>query len=170
MRPRLSPLAFTLIATTLFPRAAAAYEHQWHAGADLGYLGGWSGVGHGFGGGLHLGYGVRDWLDLTGAVDASYHPSSRTVLPTVTAGVRFTFDVLQVVPHVGVLVGFGDLVSTAGAGSLARLDVAVPFGLDYQVNRSFTLGLAGKFQLLLANGPATPMLGAFARAQYVWGY
>ena len=43
---------------------AAAYEKQWHVGADLGYAALFGGTtSHGFGGGLHLAYGVTDWLD-----------------------------------------------------------------------------------------------------------
>lgn len=175
MRHRLPLLASAavLTASLLVPSAAHAYEHQWHAGANLGYLGGWNGVGHGFGAGLDLGYGVRDWLDVVASADVSYHPSSKVVNPTFTAGVRFAFDVLQVVPHVGVLAGVADQAVTSGCvGScnLARLDLAIPFGVDYQISRSFTIGAGGRFQLLLLNGPATPMLGAFARAQYTWGY
>jgi hypothetical protein len=158
-------------AVLLAARPASAYERQWHAGASFGYLGGWNGPGHGFGGGLDIGYGVRDWLDVVGAVDVSYHPANKLVIPTVAAGVRFTFDFVQVVPHVGLLVGFGDMAPVGGlGGNLARLDLAVPFGVDYQVSRSFTIGVAGRFQVLLANGTPSPMLGAFARATYVWGY
>ncbi|MFT3776638.1 MAG: hypothetical protein QM820_65705 [Minicystis sp.] len=176
MRPRLALLASAaLTATLLAPSAASAYEHQWHAGASFGYLGGWNGIGHGLGGGLDLGYGVRDWLDVVASADVSYHPSSKVVIPTFTAGVRFTFDVLQVVPHIGVLAGVADEAVTSGCGAgapcnAARLDLAIPFGLDYQLSRSFTIGAVGRFQVLLLNGSASPMLGAFVRAQYVWGY
>jgi hypothetical protein len=173
MRKGLVPLASAaLAAAILVVQPASAYERQWHAGLDVGYLGGWNAVGHGFGTGVNLGYGVKDWLDVVGAIDVSYHPSSKMVIPTVGAGVRFVFDVLQVVPHVGLLVGFGDQVITGGgtAGSAARMDLALPFGVDYQVSRSFTIGASGRFQVLLLNGCATPMLGAFARASYTWGY
>ena len=170
----LFPLALALAALLLVPSPASAYERQWHAGADLGTLGAWSGVGMGVSSGVHLSYGVRDYLDLTGAIDVSYHPSSAALISTGALGVRFVFDVLQVVPHLGLQAGVGD-VAIVGSGcavgcNAARFDLALPFGVDYQLSRSFTLGVAGKFQLLLANGPATPMLGVFARAVYVWGY
>ncbi|APR75306.1 Hypothetical protein A7982_00652 [Minicystis rosea] len=116
---------------------------------------------------------MRDFLDVVASADVTYHPSSKVVIPTFTAGVRFVFDVLQVVPHIGVLAGVADQAVTSGClGSCnaARLDIAIPFGVDYQLSRSFTIGAAGRFQMLLLNGSATPMLGAFARAQYVWGY
>lgn len=166
--------AAALAAVILASPRASAYERQWHAGLDVGYLGGWNGVGHGFASGVNLGYGVKDWLDVVGAVDVSYHPSSKVVIPTITGGVRFVFDVLQVVPHIGLLVGFADQVAVGcGAGvscNVPRFDLALPFGVDYQVSRAFTIGASGRFQVLLANGSATPMLGAFVRAQYTWGY
>jgi hypothetical protein len=69
--------------------------------------------------------------------------------------------------------GAGVIVAGAGCAagcSAAKLDLALPFGADYQVSRSFTVGAAGRFQVLLLDGAPTPMLGAFARAQYTWGY
>ena len=160
--------AAALAAALLAPTPAWAYENQWHAGADAGYLGGWNGLG------LDLGYGVRDWLDVTGSVDVSYHPAAQILVPSGTAGVRFVFDVVQVVPYLGAQAGVAGVL-LLGSGcptgcSLARLDLAVPFGADYQLSRSVTLGAAGRFQMLLLNGSATPMLGAFAKIQYVWGY
>ncbi len=166
--------AAVLAIAALAPSKADAYENQWHAGADAGYLGGWNGIGHGAALGIDLGYGVRDWLDVTGSLDVSYHPEQGLMVPTGTAGVRFVFDVLQVVPYVGAQVGAAGVIGvgsgcTAGC-SVARLDLALPFGADYQVSRSVTIGAAGRFQMLVLSGSATPMLGAFAKVQYVWGY
>ena len=166
--------AAVLALAILAPARASAYENQWHAGADAGYVGGWNGVGSGVGAGIDLGYGVRDWLDVTGSVDVSYHPASRFLVPSATAGVRFVFDVLQVVPYVGAMGGVAGRIfagtECTTVCSAARLDLALPFGADYQLSRSFTIGAAGRFQVLLLNGSPTPMLGAFAKVQYVWGY
>jgi hypothetical protein len=158
----------------LAPSSAHAYENQWHAGAEAGYLGGWNSLGNGAALGLDLGYGVRDWLDVTGSVDVSYHPASKLLVPSGTAGVRFVFDVVQVVPYIGAQVGLAGVIDV-GSGctatcSVAKLDLALPFGADYQLSRSLTIGAAGRFQVLLLNGSATPMLGALAKVQYVWGY
>src|SRR5262249_36090553 len=88
MRSRLPLLvAAGALVAMLASSTAHAYERQWHAGASFGYMGGWNGPGHGLGGGLDLGYGVRDWLDLVGAADVTYHPSTKLLVPTVTAGV-----------------------------------------------------------------------------------
>lgn len=174
MRQRLAlTFAAASLAAVLLPSPALAYERQWHAGLEAGYLGGFRGLGHGAGLGVDLGYGVRDWLDLTGTLGASYHPSSRSLIPSATVGARLAFDVLQVVPYVGVEIGAAGAFTTSGcAGSCAApaFDLAAPFGLDYQLSRSFTIGAAGRFQLLVLRGGATPMLGAFVRAAYTWGY
>ena len=51
-----------------------------------------------------------------------------------------------------------------------RLNLEIPFGVDYQISRSFSVGAAGRFQLLLLGGSPWMTLGAFARAEYTWGY
>ncbi len=166
--------ALALTVALVAPAPASAYEHQWHAGGSFGYIGGWNGVGHGAGGGLDLGYGVRDWLDVTASLDLSGHPASKLLVPSGTVGLRFVFDVLQVVPYVGVQAGGAGVIVVGGgcaAGcSAGKLDLALPFGADYQVSRSFSVGAGGRLQVLLLDGAALPMLGAFVKAQYAWGY
>ena len=38
------------------------------------------------------------------------------------------------------------------------------------VSRRFSVGVAGRFQLLLLGESPWMLLGAFARAEYVWGF
>ena len=179
MRSHLVPSSLAALAAALLlslPTTALAYERQWHAGGSLGYIGGFHGLGHGMGLGVDLGYGVKDWLDLVGAVDVSYHPSSKVFLPTAAVGGRVAFDVVRVVPHIGLLVGVA-LPSGRGvkgcksAGCIdPNFDLAIPFGVDYQLSRKWTVGLAGRFQTVMGRGGVTPMMGAFAKVQYLWGY
>ena len=61
-------------------------------------------------------------------------------------------------------------VSIAAPCKAFRFNVAVPFGLDYQISRSFSVGLGGRFQVLLLGPTPWETLGVFARAEYVWGY
>lgn len=159
--------------------SAAAYEKQWHVGADFGYaalLG--ATTSHGFGGGLHLGYGITDYLNLIAEVNTTWHPYAQWTVLTGTVGAAYVVDVLQWVPYVGATIGPGGLLSSDKQCGLAieepchafRLAIDIPFGLDYQVSRSFTVGVAGRFQLLLLGHSPWETLGAFARAEYVWGY
>jgi hypothetical protein len=167
---RLAPAAasFVAAAALLLPARASAYEGEWHASAGVGYLGGWQGIGHGFGGGLELGYDAKDWVQPFVAAEISHHPATTYTVPTGALGVKLRFDVLRVIPYVGVHVGFTPLVVPTQT-TRVYLNVGVPFGLDYQLNRSFTVGAEGRFQLLAGHGPVTPMMGAMARVAYVWG-
>lgn len=168
---RLAPVvsaAAALAAALLLPARASAYEGQWHAGADLGYLGGWRGLGSGFGGGLEVGYDAKDWVGVFVAANATHHPWSKSTIPTGVLGVTLRFDVLRVVPYVGLHAGFATVL-TPKVDPLAYLDVGVPFGLDYYISRSLTVSAAGRFQILGGHGTAIPMMGVTARVAYVWG-
>lgn len=173
---RLTPSLLCAAALLVAP-SAAAYERQWHAGASLGYSALFSnGAQHGFATSFDVGYGLRDWLDVAGSLGVSYHPAARALVTTADVGARFSFDVLRVVPHVGVLVGVADearLGSGCAGGTscnAARFDLMIPFGIDYQITRSFVIGGGGRFHLLLAQETPTPSIGALVWAQYAWGY
>jgi hypothetical protein len=160
-------------------RPAAAYERQFRLGASFGYaalLG--ADTSHGFGGGLHFAYGINDYLNFIAEVDATAHPSAEWSVVSGAVGVAYVIDVLRWVPWVGIEGGPAGLVSLDPHCGLAiaepcktfRLEGAIPFGLDYQVSRSFTVGVGGRFQILLLGSTPWETLGVFARAEYVWGY
>lgn len=183
MRSRLPSLAAALCAAAalLSPERAGAYERQWHAGVSLGYAALFGDTtSNGFGGGLHLAYGISDSFNLMADLYTTAHPSTDWTLTSLGLGAAYVLDVLQWVPWAGVEVGPAVLGSTdKGCGASGpepcaapRFDVAIPFGLDYRISRSFTVGVTGHFQVLVP-GPLNPpwmTLGAFARAEYVWGY
>ncbi len=155
---------------------------------------------HGLGGGLHLTYGLTDALNLMADVNVSSHFSRldsapvdesgkptgamaatlpSTLFASGAVGVGYVVDVLQWVPSIGGLVGVADLVDTSGACGATpeapchslRLNLQVPFGLDYAISRSFAVGVGGRYQMLVG-GPTGLMhgLSGVLRAEYVWGY
>jgi hypothetical protein len=166
-------------ALLLGTRPALAYERQWHAGMSFGYaaLFGAS-TWHGFGGGLHLAYGVNDMVNLLAEIDATAHPYGQWTVVSGGLGAAYVLDVLRWVPWAGAEIGPAGLISTDPKCGIAilepcrafRFNIAIPFGLDYQVSRSFNVGLGGRFQVLLLGAQPWETLGVFARAEYVWGY
>ncbi len=163
---------------TVAPRAHA-FEKQFHVGASFGYEALFNASSpHGFGGGVHFAYGLSDYFNLIAEVDATAHPSPDLTIVTSGVGAAYVVDVLRWVPWIGLEVGPGALLSldskcgnaTTEPCSLFRFNAAIPFGLDYQISRSFAIGIQGRFQLLLLNGSPLETLGAYARAEYVWGY
>lgn len=161
----------------LMPSRADAFERQWHAGVSVGYLamlGPTAQPPHGFGGGLHLAYGLTDAINLIGELDVSEHPAQRAFLAGGGVGASFIVDILQWVPHIGAIVGAYDVADPTGECSKychsLRLNLAVPFGLDYAVSRSLSVGVAGRAQVLLSGYLPVTAIGAFARVELVWGY
>ena len=190
LRPALAATAFAA-ATLLAASPSLAFERQWHAGASLGYtaLMGSHATLHGIGGGLHLTYGLSDALNLIAEVNVSNHfsrlgdapvddtgkptgtPATRlphTLLASGALGVGYVFDVLQWVPYVGAMVGAADIVTPVG--SSVRLNLQVPFGLDYSISRSFAVGVGGRYQMMIGGAALEHGLTGLLRAEYVWGY
>jgi hypothetical protein len=163
------------------PSRAGAYERQWQAGASFGYAALFgSGTLNGFGGGLHLTYGLTDAFNAMARVEMTAYPGAGGVyVGSATAGVGYVVDILRWVPYIGAMAGPADVLSlgaacpAVGAASChlgARLDLSIPFGLDYQISRSFAVGAEGRYQLLLFGDQTFNLLGVFARAEYVWGF
>jgi hypothetical protein len=176
--PALSAVLAAAAAFSVSPRAEA-YEHQWHLGGSFGYTALWGGpTASGFGGGIHAAYGVNDAINIIGEIDATDHPYAQWAVLSGGLGASYVVDVLQWVPWAGLEVGPAALFSTDPKCGLAvvepchalRFNVAIPFGLDYQVSRSFAVGLGGRFQLILLGDEPWMTLGIFARAEYLWGY
>ena len=184
VRPLLRALAPTSAALALLaffvPREAAAFERQWHLGANAGYAALIRPTGaalHGFGGGVHLTYGLSDTVNLLALADVTMHPSTthegqpvpEILLGGGSLGFSYVFDVLQWVPYVGVTAGAYYESSPDGGG--ARLAVQIPFGLDYQISRSFAVGATGEYKLLFLDvAGVSQRFAAYLRAEYIWGF
>jgi hypothetical protein len=188
MRRRCPAVAalFAALFAILLPRAAAAYEHQWHVGVGFGYslLAGEDPPDqpdagptyHGLGGNLHVTYGLTDAFNAMAQVDFTGYSGGELVVGSASIGAGYVIDILEWVPYVGLMVGGYQLAASfdacdapgASCGA-TRLGLSVPIGLDYQISRSFAVGVQGRYHLLLGNEVAH-ILTAFARAEYIWGY
>ncbi|NUQ75955.1 MAG: hypothetical protein HUU21_20640 [Polyangiaceae bacterium] len=182
---RLSMAFAALAGLLLATSSASAFERQWRTGVSLGYAY-FSNVTdetlHGFGGGLHLSYGLSDAWNASITADTAYFPSGDALILGGAAGVSYVIDILQVVPHVGILVGPYDVWRVSGACDVPNasppsppchrlsLGASIPFGLDYTVSRSFAVGIGGRYHLLIASDGVAQMVTAFARAELTWGY
>jgi hypothetical protein len=178
-RARRALLGAALIAAFawLMPSEARAFERQWHAGASVGYmalLGPTAQPPHGFAGGLHVAYGITDTFNIIGELNVSGHPAARSLLAGGGVGASYIVDILQWVPHIGAIVGAYDLADPTGECSKychsLRLNLEVPFGLDYTVTRSVSVGVGGRYQMLLSRYLPVQTIGAFARVELLWGY
>lgn len=199
--PALALAASLGAAALLISSPSLAFERQWHAGASVGYAAfmGAEATRHGLAGGLHLTYGLTDAINLMAEVDVSSHfgrlgdlpvdkdgkptgapatPLPGLLLASGAVGAGYIVDVLQWVPYVGALAGVADVIDVSGTCGAAgapcqslRLDLEIPFGLDYAVSRSFSVGAGGRYQMLIG-GPSglNHVMTGLLRAEYVWGY
>jgi hypothetical protein len=179
-------IAAAALAAFAAQRDARAVEHQYHLGGSVGYAGvvGSTLGASGLGGRIHLDYGVTDAFMLMSRVEVTAYPSVNVMVPSAAVGVGYVFDVLQFVPYAGAMAGVADLWSLDGrcgtvdpttlvaatACHTPKVNLEIPFGVDYIVTRTVAIGLEGRYQLLVANGSTYNTLGVFARAEYIWGF
>jgi hypothetical protein len=181
-------LALIAGAASLFAaRPAHAIERQHHLGLApaLGVLSidGKSTASVGAGGGLHYAYGLTDQWNLTiegssvlvaadQQLDFDYSPRNRPArVDHGSVGAAYVIDILRWVPYIGVAGGLYHLVGGTMPDSLFLPGVAVGLGLDYQLNRQFAVGLAGRQHLLVSKLDTYPSYTTvFLRFEYMWGY
>jgi hypothetical protein len=177
MAPKVLALG-ALLATTAVAGAASAQERLWHLGGSLGFAHLWGGpTSPGFGGGVHGAYGLNDLFNLVAAFDVSAHPSSRWTVLSGGVGATYLMDIGTVVPYGGAMIGPAGLVSvnpncgasTAEPCRAFRLNLEVPFGIDYVVTKRLSVGAGGRLQVLLLGAHPWLSLGIVARAEVVWG-
>jgi hypothetical protein len=167
--------------------AANAIERQHHLGLapDLAILKvqDKSTVSIGGGGTLHYAYGLTDQWNL--AVEAGSavvaadqvqdQPSSPRNRPgTVdhaSVGVGYVIDILRWVPY---LTAQGSLFRLAGGtldDALFIPGVSVGLGLDYQLSRSWAVGIGGREHFLLSKLKEYPSYTTvLLRFEYLWGF
>ena len=169
--------AVVLCAMTL-ASAAGAEERTWHLGGSVGFAHLWGGpTSPGFGVGVHGAYGINDIFRLVAAFDASAQPSSRWVVLSGGVGATYMMDVGPVIPYAGALVGPAGLVSVnpnCGVSIVEpcrafRVNLEIPFGIDYALTKRFSVGVGGRLQVLLLGERPWLAMGVVGRAEVVWG-
>ena len=168
------------------PSAASAFERQHHIGLGPGLgvlkVGDKSTMSVGAGLGVHYAYGLTDQFNLMAeassvqvALNQDDDPGSPKTRParidSLGVGVTYVLDVLQWVPYFGVLgAGYGltggnlDGYKPGGGAQLA-------LGLDYQLDRSFAIGVAVRQHFVLSDIKTYPSYTTgFLRVEYIWGW
>jgi hypothetical protein len=146
---------------------SAAFERQWHAGADVG-------MGHislgdgstGLAGGAHLAYGLSDAFNAMFEFDVSRHPDIGRTVYSTALGAAYTLDITRWVPYAGVLVGGYRLAGAPGRDSLG---VQLAAGMDYQIGRSWATGVQFRYHQILTGETAAYTTTLF-RFEYLWGF
>ncbi|MBK8251793.1 MAG: hypothetical protein IPK82_03890 [Polyangiaceae bacterium] len=171
---------FIGLGTVALSTNALAFERQWHLGAGASYSPYINPAGvtlHGFGGGVQLVYGISDTINALAMADLSVHPATThkgkpvdgILLAGGSLGLSYVFDILQWVPWVGATAGAYYALDPVSPGG--RLALGIPFGLDYQVSRSFAVGAAGEYKLFFLDPlGAGQRFSVTLRAEYIWGY
>jgi len=169
-------------------RSAAAFEHQHHLGGGGGLtllkIDDKSTLDVGAGLGVHYAYGITDQFNLMAegtssivALNEARGPAIPTTRPgavdSLALGLSYVFDVTQWVPYAGVLAGGYALSGgSLGPGSVKLgAGAQLAAGLDYQLSRTFALGVAYRQHFIATDLSTYPTYATvFLRAEYVWGW
>lgn len=186
-RARLSAVV-AVVAGALVPAADAhAIERQHHFGLapQLAILkvDGKSSLDVGAGGAIHYAYGLNDMFNLMAeggsAVVAANQDQDTPTTPKnrpaavdhATVGIGYVFDVLRWVPTASVLAGGYRMWGGTLDHSLFIAGASVGLGLDYQLSRSWAVGVAGRQHFLFTKLSDYPSYTtATLRFEYMWGY
>lgn len=166
--------AVALLSLCGAPRAARAFERQWHVGAAAGVSNG-SGLSLAPALGVYAAYGLSDVFDARLELTArGYHLSSGQNPNALSAmlGLAYKLDVLSWVPWASVNAGYlGFDAAPRSDLTFKQHDVALGLGLglDYSWSRSLGLGVTLRFDEALSRDRTT-IFDALARAEYRWGW
>lgn len=182
-RPSANPASARAVAFAIAAALAAgtaraeAQERTWHLGGSLGFSTLFGGpTAAGFGGGVHAAYGINDLFNLVAVFDVSAHPYARWVIPSGGVGATYLLDVGPWIPYAGAIAGPAGILSvnpTCGLSiaepcSALRINLEIPFGIDWRATKSFTVGAGGRFQLLLLGDVPWFTVNVTAKAEYTW--
>ena len=161
---------------------AYALEREWHVGGGIG-IASFRGGGTSPTLGLFGAYGITDSydvrLELSGA-SFDFTGDSEADDPTraysALTGIGYRFDVIEWVPHVGLLIGYTRFSGGPLPEERRRNEVSyeVAAGLDYVLSRHVGLGIQFGARGFLLNPPSsfwdTPGFVGMLRAEHHWGW
>jgi hypothetical protein len=167
----------------LLPRAAHAFERQWHVGGGVGFTSLANDYKTGPALGLNAAYGLSDMFDVRLELLESTHvlsdpryatlPNRRVELISADAGLTYKLDVLQWIPYGGLLIGYRHAAGVLPPTENYRRDdvqAAILLGLDYSASRSFGLGLSWRGDSALSAIGQSEAMTLMLRAEYHWGF
>jgi hypothetical protein len=189
MRVPLYALTFLAVTSTLLsaPREAEAIERQHHIGLDPSLsmlkVDDKSTMSVGFGLGAHYTYGINDQFNFMAEMNVSRvaanqeqddetSPHTRPAdVAHASAGVGYVIDVLRFVPYIGLMLGGYRLSGGTLDNALLLPGAELAAGLDYQLNRHWAIGLAGRQHLLFTKASTYPTYTTvLLRFEYMWGF
>ena len=169
-------LSWITAAILCLPARAEAFEDLWHVGIDAGYaLGGFPQASvNGFGGGLHVAYGISDAFNLRLNADVAAfdlpEPGTSALVYTAAVGAEYSLDVLEWILYVGALAGPAD-VSIQDGGHLWQMALEVPLGLSWMFSPNWAIGIEGQYRKYFLGPEGSPgsSLAGFGRFEYIFG-
>lgn len=175
-------------AVVLAAGTASAVEREHAVGVDVGgtmlSVADKSSPDVGGGAGLHYTYGITDAFNLVASAgwslvalneklwDPSTTPHTRpTNLTMGNVGLAYVLDVLRWVPWGAAELGGYGLQGGTIDGFKLLPGAAIALGLDYRLDRSWSLGVEARQHFLFTQMSTYPSLTQlFARFEYVWGW
>lgn len=156
------------------PRAAQAFEREWHLGAGVGVSDG-SSLSLSPAVSAYMAYGLSDVFDarveVTGRGYGIFEEQNPHAV-SAAVGLAYKLDVLRWVPWAGVYIGYlGFLEQPSAKLPFERHDAAIGLGLglDYAVSRQLGFGVTLRYDDALGRAGSTNFDALF-RTEYRWGW
>lgn len=162
-----------VLASAALPLPAWAGEREWVVTPALGYaaIRASGRTAHGGTALFEVDYGLTDaWsLRAAGRYALAWAPSPEggpLHLGSLALGALYTFDVLKVIPWVGLALG-ASLIHGAGEDRRVNAELQALLGADYLVRRDFSVGFAITYALQVPDAARFPwMFGLVLRLSY----
>lgn len=123
----------------------------------------------GFGGAITLRYGLTDAFDLTFAADLQGFPSKGALATGAEVGLTYVIDIMRWIPHVGVDVGFVDVVTLACPDDPTLCShaphpaIGIPAGFEFRIVPEAIVGVRFRYALFFVEPVGSQLfLGAYA--------